>query len=1212
MGAAALRRHARRRCRCCGPAGVWVPTLPRRNLHAAAAAGAGAAATPTLRILLGGACPSGPTRLLPLALLQVRTCAALRWAPHDRPLLSPEGSVVAVAESFGEHFFEDDNVLSLYAIQRNLLCPSVDEQAQAMDGLQHVEIIWRLDGQPRRGCGAARSKKAARREAARRLLRTVPVTEEVASQMRKQMVNSLRMRLGAEIVADLPVESCVRGEVAYRVAWRVPQPSGRLPIELEAIGSGISLSEAQARAFEGLYCQALGRRLIAGSVAVAREQSERSAQAVVAAAEACRHVQLGEGLSALSSEAAGELAARHNATIQRFRIQAEDDVVQYRAGFRCTLSWRWFDANAAPLSESTTGIGATKRAARGEAMRAMLIKQGHMDDITPETLNQAARVRSLAKADDDATVPAALSFLQAQPSEAWSLVLTDVWQLALARGSTAAIAELGDAMRQCFQIRSDSCDKNGIQPHLWEQLLDACAHVAHGELARLGLAALDRLPVSCAAFPSMAFRDYFVHFRRLLAWERVGQNQAAIYEIQELGSSAKGTLLEKELCVLPYLTLRVQQDGWMDPFLAEARGGDVAFLQRRADDGGIIGSGHLAVVTSVTTPAGSATRRRSRLTVRCSTLSVQDLESRFFEIHGLDTEVSALRMATALRALARPMVPREEPSSGHVSSFLPELRTVLVESFHVEGRGAASAAADRLPFASVDVGSNDLYFSLAQDAASSRGTPMTKAQAAAVRRSLDHRVTLIHGPPGTGKTTAAVCIVIAWRPCRERILCVADSNVAADHLHASLSQWGISALRFSLSEVDSESQGLEGFAQGLGSHRRRVRSAVGHAGSAAGLDPAYQQIVAMRSAVAEYQIVVTTCISAGHKLLDGIVFPRVLVDECTQSVEPSSLVPLSHGCDRLVLIGDHRQLPPTVITERARQGGLERSLFARLADGCNPGETSFDAVTEPVLLDEQRRMHPSIAAFPNMHFYAGLVRDAELVRKSVLGIPWPRGGDVRVLLVNVGEVGREEKAGTSWGNDSEVQAVMGLLACVLHGDGDRAIGTGATYRFDCMEGSRLPPEEVAVITPYLHQKRLLQRELMRRSVGAVPDSGAASLLSRVRVATVDGFQGAECDLVVFSAVRSNDSGRLGFLRDERRANVLLTRARRGLVVFADVATMRRASGSVWSKWLAWVESKGAVIPLHELREHLSGLAPLAALGDRDCTHTGDADTIDRA
>ena len=309
---------------------------------------------------------------------------------------------------------------------------------------------------------------------------------------------------------------------------------------------------------------------------------------------------------------------------------------------------------------------------------------------------------------------------------------------------------------------------------------------------------------------------------------------------------------------------------------------------------------------------------------------------------------------------------------------------------------------------------------------------------------------------------------------------------------------------------------------------------------------------------------VTTCASAGHDLIQGQSFPRVLIDESTQSVEPTTLLPICVGCSHLVLIGDHKQLPPTVISDDAKRLGLDKSLFARLAEE-GTDEPDGGAVAVPVLLNEQRRMHTSIARFPNLFFYKGLVQDRVPGRAPVPGVRWPQSGNFCVRLVDCEGTGeQEEQRGTSWRNTAEVDAVLRLLIHVLHtSQATRACPGPVTAG------------EVVILTPYLQQKELLQAQ-----VTSIPE------LKDVRVSTVDGFQGAEADLVVFSAVRSNREGRLGFLQDTRRANVALTRARRGLVVFADAETLRQAHGSVWADWLRFVEAEEAVTPLDRLQDIL--------------------------
>ena len=538
-------------------------------------------------------------------------------------------------------------------------------------------------------------------------------------------------------------------------------------------------------------------------------------------------------------------------------------------------------------------------------------------------------------------------------------------------------------------------------------------------------------------------------------------------------------------------------------------------------------SGHLAVITSV-----GKERGKQRLNLRCGTLG-EDVEEESFDVFGLESEVTALRCIQAVWAAADPHVPREERVAQDVR-LLPEMTRIVVQSFRPEGRKVAKEAAASAPPGCHEEAPLRRIGSIV-DTAVRLGSDLTDAQLEAVRSALQRRVTLIHGPPGTGKTTAAACVVMAWRWLGDRILCAADSNVAADNLHKSLAKWGIKAYRFAPAEQDESKMN------------------------------AYERMLFAQDALNSFQVVVTTCAGAGHNLLQGQTFPRVLIDESTQSVEPTTLLPMSIGCEHLVLIGDHKQLPPTVVSDDAKRLGLDKSLFARLAeeDGSPP---EADAIAVPVLLNEQRRMHPSIARFPNLYFYQGLVHDKAPARAPIKGVKWPQSGDFRLWLVDCkGQGGHcEEQRGTSWRNAAEADAVVRFLKHVLHPNRQTKSSPGS-----------VATEEVVVLTPYLQQKELLQGKLR-----GVPE------LKEVRVSTVDGFQGAEADLVVFSAVRSNREGRLGFLQDTRRANVALTRARRGLVVFADAETLRQADGSIWAEWLRFVEAEEAVITADKLQDIL--------------------------
>jgi superfamily I DNA and/or RNA helicase len=254
-------------------------------------------------------------------------------------------------------------------------------------------------------------------------------------------------------------------------------------------------------------------------------------------------------------------------------------------------------------------------------------------------------------------------------------------------------------------------------------------------------------------------------------------------------------------------------------------------------------------------------------------------------------------------------------------------------------------------------------------------------------------------------------------------------------------------------------------------------------------------------------------------------------------------------CQQAVLIGDQKQLPATVLSKLAQREGLGLSLFERMVD----------AGVAPTLLQEQRRMHSSIAEFPNQTFYSGQLINAvdDDSFAQVPGFPWPTE-DCRVCFVDVANQNAEGKVGFSTFNTAEAEAVAGVLRNMLE--------------------AGVQPHEIGILTAYLAQKQ----ELMR----AIRDMGMSHVFPSVTVDTVDGYQGMERDIVLFSATRSNDQSIIGFLSDARRMNVMLTRARRGLVVFGNSNTLRynQSMDSQWRSWLDWVESRGSSISHSESAE----------------------------
>ncbi len=292
------------------------------------------------------------------------------------------------------------------------------------------------------------------------------------------------------------------------------------------------------------------------------------------------------------------------------------------------------------------------------------------------------------------------------------------------------------------------------------------------------------------------------------------------------------------------------------------------------------------------------------------------------------------------------------------------------------------------------------------------------------------------------------------------------------------------------------------------------------------------------------QVLCATLSALGTSPLSRMRFPLALVDEATQAIEPLTLLAFLRA-DRVLLAGDHRQLPPTVLSEQAARGGLSRSLFERLVD------THGAAVHR--MLTEEYRMNEALLTLISGPFYRGKLRAHPSVAKRTLDEVLRPGAEVDAppfLFLDTAGKGFEEAQearSESYDNPGEAALVAARAQSLLE--------------------AGLAPEGLAVITPYRGQASLLQAALSGRGV---------------EVDTVDAFQGREADAVLVSCVRSNAEGRLGFLQDLRRMNVALSRARRHLFLVGDSATLSRhpfyaglveqaqASGGYRSAW-EWPE-----------------------------------------
>lgn len=455
------------------------------------------------------------------------------------------------------------------------------------------------------------------------------------------------------------------------------------------------------------------------------------------------------------------------------------------------------------------------------------------------------------------------------------------------------------------------------------------------------------------------------------------------------------------------------------------------------------------------------------------------------------------------------------------------------------------------------------------------------SQRAAIAAGLVRSLTLWQGPPGTGKTRtileflALLCgMAGASNERRQQIgvaLAVADTNAAADNLLEGLLARGLSVtrvgqpakvrpeLRHTCLDAMAENTPAGKSAAALRDQAAtllvRSEDAI-RSGRLSPQEAAQVQRDAQRmwaqadkilaeaagGVLQRCQVVVCTCAAAGEARLAEVAFRVVVVDEATQATEPSTLIALVKGAECVIMAGDHKQLPPTVISRKAVELGMDVPLFARLQRGGVPA----------LLLNRQYRMHPAIAAFPSAQFYEGKVLSgvAAHERPALCGFQW-KAPSLPVAFVHCS--GPEDRArsgalssiqddsGSSYSNKAQAEIVVDVAAGFLK---DPTVTS-------CV-----------ILTPYNGQVRLLNT-LCKPRFGQLLESG------KLIISTVDGFQGREGDAVVFSTVRCNPDAKLGFVADARRMNVALTRARRGVVVVGCGHTL--GSGSQhWREWLSWL------------------------------------------
>lgn len=425
---------------------------------------------------------------------------------------------------------------------------------------------------------------------------------------------------------------------------------------------------------------------------------------------------------------------------------------------------------------------------------------------------------------------------------------------------------------------------------------------------------------------------------------------------------------------------------------------------------------------------------------------------------------------------------------------------------------------------------------------------LNQTQEEAVNKVLHAKdVAIVHGPPGTGKTTTLVEAIYETLHRESQVLVCAQSNMAVDWISEKLTDRGVNVLRIGNPSRVNDKMLSFTYERRFESHpdypqlwslRKAIRELYSQNRKGANRESMHQKINALKDRATELEIrinetlfsearvIACTLVSSANRLLTGKKFGTLFIDEAAQALEAACWIPIRKA-DRVVLAGDHFQLPPTIKSPQALREGLGNTLMQAIANN------QPDAVS---LLKLQYRMNDEIMRFPSEWFYGGMLQSAPEVKyRSILDFDTP------ITWVNTEEMDcNEEFIGESYGRINKPEAELTISQLKEY------ITKIGRERF---LGERI---DVGVISPYKAQVQYL-RQLIKKDAFFKP------YRQLITVNTVDGFQGQERDVILISLVRANEKGEIGFLGDLRRMNVAITRARMKLIILGNAATLTRHS-----------------------------------------------------